>query len=66
MRRLESLSEITVRYINLYLDKPLLSDAIESIAELRDLALLSKGHGHRRGIHRLTIEQGKIIESLLG
>ena len=64
-RRLDSLPLIAVRYTKLYLDKPLLSDTIEKVPELRGLTILAKGHVHRRGIHRLQIEQGRIIESIL-
>ena len=65
-RRLDSLPPIAVRFTKLYLDKPLLSETIEKVPELRDLTILGKGLVHSRGIHKLTIEQGKIIESLLG
>ncbi len=63
MRRLDNLPEIAVRYTDLYLDKPLLSEAIESIPELRGLTIL---RNWRRGICRVEVEQGRIIESLLG
>jgi len=65
-KRLESLSLIAVYYTKLYLDKPLLSDAIKKVPELRGLTILAKGPVHRRGIHRLQVEQGRIIESMLG
>lgn len=60
--RLDSLPLIAVRYTKLYLDKPLLSDAIEKKPELHGLSILGNP---RRGIHRLDAEQGRIIESLL-
>ena len=65
-RRLDSLSPIAVRFTKLYLDKPLSSETIEKVPELCGLTILAKGPVHSRGIHSLTIEQGSIIESLLG
>jgi hypothetical protein len=65
-RRLDSLAPIAVRYTKLYLNKPLLSDTIKKVSELQGLTILAEGEVHSRGIHRLTIEQGRIIESLLG
>lgn len=63
MRRLDNLPEIAVRYTDLYLDKPLLSHTIEGILELQGLTILKSW---RRGIFRVEVEQGRIIESLLG
>ena len=63
MRRLDNYPEIAVRYTDLYLDKPLLSHAIENILELRGLTILKSW---RRGIFRVEVEQGRMIESLLG
>jgi len=64
MERLQKLNQLTVRYTKLYLDKPLLSDAIEKIPELQDLTILKKGQW-RPGVHRVSSAQGRIIESLL-
>lgn len=64
--QLHSLPPIAVRFTKLYVDRPLLSEAIKRVRELRGLTILAKGQVHSRGIHKLTIEQGRIIESLLG
>jgi len=64
-RRLDSLPQIAVRFTKLYLQKPLRSETLEKVPELQGLTILAKGLVHTRGIHKLTNEQGRIIESLL-
>jgi len=63
MERLKKLKQLAVRYTILCLDKPLLSDAIEEVPELRGLTILKIGQW-RPGIHRVAPGQGRIIESL--
>ena len=63
--RLKKLKPLPVRYTKLCLDKPLLSDAIEEVSQLRGLTILKKGGACSRGIHKVEPGQGRIIESLL-
>ena len=65
MERLQKLQPLAVRYTRLYLDKPLLSDAIKEVSELRGLTILKKGGACSRGIHKIAPGQCRIIESLL-
>ena len=57
---------IAVKYICFCLNEkePLLKDEIERVPELRDLTVLKQGQ-LLRGIHKVTPEQCRIIESLL-
>jgi len=61
--RMAKLKLIAIKYTALYLDKPLLSDDIEKIPELKGLTIL---RAHRQGIHKVRPEQGRIIESMMG
>lgn len=64
--RLAGIPVIAVRFTDLYLHRPLLSDTIENVPELHGLTILARGGACSRGIHELTIDHGRIIESLLG
>ena len=56
---------LAVKYTKLCLDKPLLSDAIKEVSQLRGLTILKKGGVCSPGIHKVEPGQGRIIESLL-
>ena len=65
LRKLPGQLAVTYTHTSLYLDKPLLSGAIEEVSELRGLTILKKGGACSRGIHKVEPGQGRIIESLL-
>jgi hypothetical protein len=66
-KRLENpnMATIAVKYTNLYLGNPLVSDDIEVMWKMRGFKTLNIIASPHRGIYRLDETQGKIIESML-
>ncbi len=59
----EKLKTIAIKYTGMYLDKPLLSEVMERMSDLKGMTIFSNS---RQEIQRVEREQGGIIESMLG
>ncbi len=53
---------VVLEYRKLLLDKPLLADELRAVPNLKDLLILKMW---RRGIYKLTEEQGRAIEKMI-
>ena len=60
--RMANLKLVAIKYSALHLDKPLLSDDIKKVPELKDLTIIRTP---RQGVHKVELEQGRIMESML-
>ena len=60
--RLEQLPRLELRYLKIFPEKPLLADKLKTTLGLENLTILKVG---RKGIYKLSENEGRIIESLI-